>query len=484
MQRPAASASLGSWAASDPRVQLAAPPRRRRRLFLHPPSRRRPHRPPPTRRPPHDPQNRSARDPRATPLRPRKIAPGYTLAIAGCLSNRAAVPPPGHPAEPVTRRLIFQPSRSRVPAEPIATRVFKLGPTPQNVDVYLDGQRQFGYDVDHTTIAIPWAGVHVIEFKAARGLLLHRAGGGRPRAPAPLGRHRGAPSEMEAGASVGDHGAARRHRPRDGARIRPDGRAPPPRAPETKSTSRFLPRTIPARTWRSPSTPATPSRRNGITGPRRSAPQACDQAESGRELTMPSALALLLTGVLVAAAAKPRPGPPRPPPRAETSIGHALPSGGPNTAGHRDLLHPLLYPEVLLDSEGESVSGPPHAGRGLLSKTSPKRRGVSSGSCWSCARTTGFDPLLDPQRIVDFFNEVVKEEESAIAAIEARRRQREQETAARRQREARAGWPRRRPAGGVRAALVCRQLSPLRCRSVPERRASTRVGPFSARRPG
>ena len=56
-----------------------------------------------------------------------------------------------------------------IPPEPVATRVFTLGPTPQNVDVYLDGQRQFGYDVDHTTIAIPWAGVHVIEFKAPGG---------------------------------------------------------------------------------------------------------------------------------------------------------------------------------------------------------------------------------------------------------------------------------------------------------------------------
>jgi hypothetical protein len=48
-------------------------------------------------------------------------------------------------------------------------RVFKLGPTPQNVDVYLDGQRQFGYDVDHTTISVPWSGVHVIEFRSSGG---------------------------------------------------------------------------------------------------------------------------------------------------------------------------------------------------------------------------------------------------------------------------------------------------------------------------
>jgi serine/threonine-protein kinase len=54
-------------------------------------------------------------------------------------------------------------------AKPFQMRSFKLGPTPQNVDVYLDGERQFGYDVDHTTISVPWAGVHVIEFKSPGG---------------------------------------------------------------------------------------------------------------------------------------------------------------------------------------------------------------------------------------------------------------------------------------------------------------------------
>ena len=48
-----------------------------------------------------------------------------------------------------------------------------------------------------------------------------------------------------------------------------------------------------------------------------------------------------------------------------------------------------------------------------------------------------FDPLMDPQPVVDAFNAVVKEEEAEIAAIETRRRLRDQELAARRQREAR-----------------------------------------------
>lgn len=52
---------------------------------------------------------------------------------------------------------------------PVATRTFTLGPTPQNVDVYLDGVRQFSYDIDHTKIAVPWVGVHTIEFRSPGG---------------------------------------------------------------------------------------------------------------------------------------------------------------------------------------------------------------------------------------------------------------------------------------------------------------------------
>ncbi|HVZ88596.1 MAG TPA: hypothetical protein VHG72_16615, partial [Polyangia bacterium] len=48
-------------------------------------------------------------------------------------------------------------------------RVFTLGPTPQNVDVYLDGQRQFPYDPNHTTIEVPWESDHVLEFRSPGG---------------------------------------------------------------------------------------------------------------------------------------------------------------------------------------------------------------------------------------------------------------------------------------------------------------------------
>ena len=67
----------------------------------------------------------------------------------------------------------------------VAARTFKLGPTPQNVDVFLDGQRQFGYDVDHTTISVPWAGVHVIEFKSPGGCCFNERVEVGPERPLP-----------------------------------------------------------------------------------------------------------------------------------------------------------------------------------------------------------------------------------------------------------------------------------------------------------
>jgi hypothetical protein len=60
---------------------------------------------------------------------------------------------------------------SRTPSTtPVAlTRTFTLGPTPKNVDVYLDGEKQFAYDTDHKSITVPWSSDHVIEFRSPAG---------------------------------------------------------------------------------------------------------------------------------------------------------------------------------------------------------------------------------------------------------------------------------------------------------------------------
>ncbi|HVY36419.1 MAG TPA: serine/threonine-protein kinase [Polyangia bacterium] len=109
------------------------------------------------------------------------------------LSTPETPPPPASPAESAVRteagpaagpQMSEQPrpahphpTRARperqvafaAPAAPVPTRTFTLGPTPQNVDVYLDGQRQFAYDPAHTSIAIPWNTDHVLELRSPSG---------------------------------------------------------------------------------------------------------------------------------------------------------------------------------------------------------------------------------------------------------------------------------------------------------------------------
>jgi len=96
------------------------------------------------------------------------VAPAATTGTAadGAPSRRGE-PAGAHPAR-------ARDSHATLDREPAGrggggTRTFTLGPTPQNVDVYLDGHRQFGYDPDHTTIAVSWKADHVIEFRSPTG---------------------------------------------------------------------------------------------------------------------------------------------------------------------------------------------------------------------------------------------------------------------------------------------------------------------------
>jgi hypothetical protein len=102
-----------------------------------------------------------------------------------------------------------------------------------------------------------------------------------------------------------------------------------------------------------------------------------------------------------------------------------------------EILHPLLYPEVLLDSEGEVVQAHRMLGVAYLfqNQTDDARREFHK--LLELRPDYRFDPLMDPQQVVDAFNGVVKEEETEIASFEARRHQRDQELAAHRLREER-----------------------------------------------
>jgi hypothetical protein len=101
-----------------------------------------------------------------------------------------------------------------------------------------------------------------------------------------------------------------------------------------------------------------------------------------------------------------------------------------------EILHPLLYPDVLLDSEGEVVQARRMLGVAYLFENKPDDARREFHKLLELRPDYRFDPLLDPQRVVDFFNGVLKEEEATIADFERRRRQRDQEVADKRLREA------------------------------------------------
>ena len=101
-----------------------------------------------------------------------------------------------------------------------------------------------------------------------------------------------------------------------------------------------------------------------------------------------------------------------------------------------EILRPLLYPEQLLDSEGEIVQVHRMLGVAYLFENKPEEARREFEKLLDLRQDYRFDPLLDPQRVVDFFNDVVKERKAFIDAANERRRRREKEAAEKRAREA------------------------------------------------
>src|SRR6185312_795439 len=265
-------------------------------------------------------------------------------------------------------------------------------------------------------------------------LLFRRAGRDRPRPPAAARRHHRAPPQVAAGPRGGDDRAAGPGRARAGARPEPQGgrrrfaagrgdRRPLLHRRRGQQGGRGL-----RRRRRLVRHRQNPRPRRAEAEPRREAPP-------GRELMRSLALAViasllcLLVGPVGAAPAR-------------LSSREAFERG--RTAFGRaeyrraiEILNPLVYPEVLLDSEGEVVQAHRMLGVAYLYTNRPEEAKREFHKLLELRPDYRFDPLLDPQPVVDAFNAVVQEEEAEIAAIELRRRQRDAELAARRQREAR-----------------------------------------------
>ncbi len=100
-----------------------------------------------------------------------------------------------------------------------------------------------------------------------------------------------------------------------------------------------------------------------------------------------------------------------------------------------DILRPLLYPEIHLDSEGDVVQAHRMLGVANLFENQPDEAKREFRKLLELRPDYHFDPLLDPPRVVEFFNGVRREEEDEIASLEAARKRRDADLAARKQRE-------------------------------------------------
>jgi hypothetical protein len=101
-----------------------------------------------------------------------------------------------------------------------------------------------------------------------------------------------------------------------------------------------------------------------------------------------------------------------------------------------EILRPLLYPEELLESDGEIVQAHRMLGVAYLFENKPEEARREFEQLIRMRGDFRFDPLLDPQRVVDFFNDVLKENKAIADDMLKRRQARERAAAEQRERDA------------------------------------------------
>jgi hypothetical protein len=87
------------------------------------------------------------------------------------------------------------------------------------------------------------------------------------------------------------------------------------------------------------------------------------------------------------------------------------------------LLRPLLYPELRLETEAEVVQAHRMLGVAFLFEKQPELAKQEFRKLLQLRPDYRFDTLLDPPQVVDFFNGILRENETELAQIEARRRE-------------------------------------------------------------
>lgn len=91
------------------------------------------------------------------------------------------------------------------------------------------------------------------------------------------------------------------------------------------------------------------------------------------------------------------------------------------------LLHPLLYPDLRLGSEQEVIQAHRMLGVAYLFENHPVEAKRELRKLLELAPDFKFDPYLDPPRVVEFFQSIVREQREELGDIEARLRKREAE---------------------------------------------------------
>jgi hypothetical protein len=88
-----------------------------------------------------------------------------------------------------------------------------------------------------------------------------------------------------------------------------------------------------------------------------------------------------------------------------------------------EILRPLLYPEIRLESEGQIVQAYRMLGVAELFQGHSDAAAQEFRKLLQVRPTYRFDPLLDPPQVVDLFNGVLRAHEAEVAALEAKQRE-------------------------------------------------------------
>jgi hypothetical protein len=95
------------------------------------------------------------------------------------------------------------------------------------------------------------------------------------------------------------------------------------------------------------------------------------------------------------------------------------------------IIHPLVYPDLRLDSEAAVIQAHRMLGVSYLFENKPDEARSEFRKLLELAPDYRFDPFLDPPTVVEFFNGIVREQQRELGDIEMRLKKREDELARR-----------------------------------------------------